>query len=135
MKICIICQNEVAGKKAAKVREDRIIKAIRKLKALFKIAAGNELYVCEEDLPKHLKRRKSFEKNILFFGILAVFVVMLLLFIIFMSGRFNLWVIISSLFIGVFILLFALIFKYAPGIENPVPVLIPGVSKVQNKKQ
>lgn len=139
MKVCIVCQKEVDGKKAVKVREDRIIKAIRRLKSIFRIAAGNDLYVCEEDLQKHLERRKSFEKSMLFFGILSVFVVMLLLFLVVMSGRFNLLVILSSFAIGAFILLFALVFKYAPGVENNVTSLVsakaePGQPKSRDLK-
>jgi hypothetical protein len=127
MKVCILCHKNVAGSRAVKVKEDRVIRVIRKIKQLLRVAAGNELYVCEEDISKQVERRRSFEKNMLFFGILATLVVLLFLASVVMSGTLNLWVIVSAFFMGAFILLFALVFKYVPAIENTTPVMVPGI--------
>jgi len=126
MRICIVCQEDVSGKRAVKVKEDRIIKAIRKIKQTFNIATNNELYVSEECIPKHKERRRTFERSMLFFGILAAIIVVLMLSSIVLSGKFDLGMIISAFLIGGFILLFALIFKYTPAVEGEVAVAVPG---------
>lgn len=125
MKVCVDCQKEVAGKRAVKVKEDRVIKTIRAIKRLFKISKENELYVCEEDIEKHIERRKSYEKTMLFFTVLAGIVVLLLLITIIVSGRIELWTIASSLMVGVLLLVFSLIFKYVPAMEGTEPVMLP----------
>jgi len=118
MKICIICQKDVEGKPAIPVKEDQIIGTIRAVKQFFHIAANNELYVCEDDVQVHLERRKSFERSLIFFGVLAAIVVLLLIGNMLLSGRFDIFAFISAFVIGAFILLFALVFKYAPAIEK-----------------
>lgn len=118
MKICIECEKDVAGKKAFKIKEDRIIRGIRALKKLTRTAQGNELYVCNDHLEKHMKKRKRFEKSILIFGILAGIVVVLLVGMLLLSKKFDVVLLIYSLLVGVFILAFAVIFRYAPAIEK-----------------
>ncbi len=135
MKICISCQKDVAGMRAVKVKEDRIIKLIRRIKQLFRIAAGNELYVCEDDISKHQERRKAFEKSMLFFGILAAIAVLLFLSSIVLSGNFSPFAILSAFLVGGFILMFALIFKYAPAMEGTSASLVPGSPRAQEKKE
>jgi F0F1-type ATP synthase assembly protein I len=126
MKICVECQEDVSGKRAVRIKEDRIIRLIRAAKQKLNIAANNELYVCEKDIDKHVKRRKEFEKNMLFFSILAGVIVLLMLGTMLLSGRFDPWLIVSSLLIGIFILLFAVVFKYAPAVEDIVAHPVPG---------
>jgi len=128
MKVCIICQEEVSGKRAVKVKEDRVIRVIRKIKQTLNMATNNELYVSEECIPKHKERRRAFERSMLFFGILAAVIVILMLSSIFMSGKFDLGLIVSAFLIGGFILLFALIFKYTPAVDGDVATPIPGSS-------
>jgi hypothetical protein len=107
----------MSSSKCYKVKEDLIIKTIRNFKQFFRIATNNELFVCEEDLEKHNKKRKDFEKSIVFFGVLSAAVVILLIGTILLSGRFDVFAIFSAFLIGGFILLFAVTFKYAPAIE------------------
>jgi len=137
MRICIVCQEDVSGRRAVKVKEDRIIKAIRKIKQTFNIATNNELYVSEECIPKHKERRRAFERSMLSFGILAAIIVVLMLSSIVLSGKFDLGMIISAFLIGGFILLFALIFKYTPAVEGEVAAAVPGtpVPRKEEKAQ
>ncbi|MFH1394057.1 MAG: hypothetical protein ABII71_03315 [Candidatus Micrarchaeota archaeon] len=135
MKICIVCQKDVAGTRAVRVKEDRIIGVIRKVKRTLGIAANNELYVSEDCIDKHKERRRAFEKSMLFFGILAVIVVLLMLSTIVMSGRFDIGIILSAFLIGGFILLFALIFKYTPALEGDVAQLVPGGAQEAKEKK
>jgi hypothetical protein len=128
MKVCIACQKEMGGVKAVPVKEDRIIKTIRAVKRAMGIAQMNELYVCETDLAEHMKRRKSFEKSLLFASVLAGLIVVVVLVALLLSGRFDLWAIISSLIIGGFILVLPL-FKYSPAVEAGTPAPIGPVMK------
>ncbi len=118
MRICIVCQKDVEGKSAVPVKDDAIIRSIRKVKSAFNIAQNNELYVCEDDIPVHDKRRKEFERSLVLFGVLAAVVVILLVLTIIMSGRFDIFAFISAILIGLFILLFAIVFKYAPALDK-----------------
>ena len=135
MKICIDCQKDVSGMRAVRIKEDRIIGFIRKVKTAMKIAKGNELYVCEDDLPKHLERRKSFEKTMVIFTVLAAIIVLLLLVTILLSGRIELWTVASAILIGVLLLLFSLVFKYVPAVENTEPVQVSGGLPAKKKRR
>jgi hypothetical protein len=134
MKVCVDCQKGVAGRKAVKVREDKTIRALRKIKRTLRIAKGNELYVCEDCLDKHLERRKSFEKTMLIFSAVAALIIVLLLVTILFSGRFEIWTVLSAIFIGVFLFLFSVIFKYVPAVESVTLQQIPGKRKKKGGK-
>jgi len=123
MKICISCQTAVEGKKAIPIKEDRIIRVIRTVKKVFGIAQMNELYVCENDLKEHKKRRNSFEKSMLFASVLAGIVVIMVLGALLLSGRFEPWPVLSAFVIGVFVLALPL-FKYAPALESDTPKMV-----------
>jgi len=121
MKVCIACQKDVEGKKAVPVKEDRIIRTIRTVKKAMGIAQMNELYVCEADIEEHLKRRRSFEKSLLFASVLAGLIIVVVLLALLLSGRFDLWALVSALIIGGFILVLPL-FKYSPALEEGTPL-------------
>jgi len=123
MKVCIVCQKDVEGKSAVAIKEDLIIRTIRAIKQFFHIATNNELYVCEDDIPVHEQKRKSFERSLLFFGVLGAVVVLLLIGNLFLSGNFDPLAILSAFIIGAFVLLFALVFKYAPALEKTQEVV------------
>jgi hypothetical protein len=128
MKVCIACQKDMEGKKAVPVKEDRIIKTIRAVKKAMGIAQMNELYVCEADIAEHLKRRRSFEKSLLFASVLAGLIIVVVIVALLLSGRFDLWAIISALIIGGFILVLPL-FKYSPAVEEGAPMHIGPVMR------
>jgi hypothetical protein len=117
-KKCIVCEKDMSGKKCHRVQEDHIIRTIRGFKQFFRIAANNELVVCEDDMDKHLEKRKSFEKSMIFIGVLSAAVVILLIGAILLSGRFDVFAILSAFLIGGFIVLFGILFKYAPALEE-----------------
>ena len=134
MKVCVDCQKEVVGKKAVKVKEDRTIRMLRKIKKFLKIAKGNQLYVCEDCMKDHLDKRKSFEKTMLIFSAIAALIIVILLFTIILSGRFEIWTAVSALLIGLFLFLFSVIFKYVPAVEGITPEQIPGKRKKKGGK-
>jgi Ca2+/Na+ antiporter len=74
--------------------------------------------VCEDDVPVHEKRRKEFERSLVLFGVLAAVVVILLVLTIIMSGHLDFFALLSAILIGLFILLFAIVFKYAPALDR-----------------
>jgi len=117
MKICVSCETNVEGKKAYKVKDDRIIRAVRSIKNALHMAKNNELYVCENCLPKHREKRKSFEKSVLFGTVIAVVILVVLLGMLLLSGRFDIWAIISTFIISGFVLALPL-FRYAPAVEG-----------------
>lgn len=124
MRVCIICHKEVGGKKAVKVREDNVIRGIRRIKKVLRIAKNNELYVCEDCLEEHTSRRRSFEKSMLFFGIIAALVILVFGGLLLISGRFDIGSFVSLLILGALLLSFSIIFKFVPAIESTKPVLV-----------
>ncbi len=116
MRVCIVCEGNVEGKKASKVREDKIIAAIRSVKKKLGIAKMNELYVCSECQDKHSSRRKEFEKLVLYATIFAGIILILLLGRMILLGSFDALAILFAFILGVFVLLLPL-FKYVPAVE------------------
>jgi hypothetical protein len=141
MKICIVCQKDMEGKPTAAVKDDAIIRAIRRVKQSLNMAQNNELCVCEADVPAHEKRRREFERSLVLFGVLAAVVVILLVATLVMSGRFDIVAFLSALLIGLFILLFAIVFKYAPALElgpgqgGGKPKLPPELEELEGKEK
>jgi energy-converting hydrogenase Eha subunit A len=132
MKVCVSCQMDVEGKKALPVREDRIIRTIRSVKRALNVAQNNELFVCQDCMPKHMERRKSFEKSMLFSSVFAALILVVLVAALLLSGRFDPWALISAVIVCGFILALP-IFRYAPAVEGqlqpkaaPPPVPAPG---------
>ncbi len=117
MKVCIYSGEDVKGKKAVKVKEDRIIRAIRAVKKLFKAAKNNELYVSEEHLEDHKARRKSFERMVLISAIIAAAVVVLFFLASILSGNFSVNSFISAIVVALLVLALPL-FKYVPALES-----------------
>ena len=130
-KICIICHQVVSQGKAARVKDDAVIQGIRGLKRLLRIAQNNELYVCEKDLPVHAEKRKKFEKELLIIGGVAIAVLFLLIGLPLLSGRFDISLFVSSIFISFLIVLFGILFKYAPAV-GAVADITPVIKRVES---
>jgi hypothetical protein len=117
MKVCISCQKDVGGRKAVRVKEDRVIRVIRAVKNALRVAQNNELYVCEEDIKAHQERRRGFERSMLLAGILAGVIVLLFIVTLLLSGKLDAWALVSSILLALVILAFPL-FRYAPALEG-----------------
>ncbi len=131
MKVCIECQKDVTGLRAVMVKEDQVIRIIRRIKRILKISKENELYVCAECLPKQLERRKAFERTVLVFTAIAALLLLLMLIAIIFSGRFEIWTVVSAVLIAVFLFLFAFIFRYVPAVESVTPQMIPAAVEIK----
>ncbi|MBI5046787.1 hypothetical protein HZC07_03580 [Candidatus Micrarchaeota archaeon] len=116
MKVCILCEKEVHGS-AHKIKEDRIIATVRKIKKMFKIAKMNELYVCQEDFEKHRKRREEFETSVLFSTVLGGLLGIILVVLLILSGNLDLWAFLSAILVGAFVIMLP-VFRYVPAIEK-----------------
>jgi hypothetical protein len=132
MKVCIVCEKDVEGKSAVPIKEDAIIRTIRGVKQFFRIAANNELYVCEDDIPKHMEKRRGFERSLIFFGVLAALVVILLAGSLVLSGHFDIVAFLFAIVLGLLILVFAVVFKYAPAIEQG-PAVVGGKPRLPDE--
>ena len=138
-KVCIMCHQELnsAATGAVRVKEDVVIRAIRSVKKVFRAAQNNELFVCQNDLEKHQEKRKRFEKEMLIISAIAVIIVILLSGLPALAGRFQLSVFMSSIFIAVLVILFAVVFRYAPAVEGTTGIAAKTttvVRRVKNKK-
>jgi hypothetical protein len=127
MKVCISCEADVSGKKAYPIKEDRVIRTLRKLKKALGIAKMNDLYVCESCLEKHKIHRQSFEKNRLLAIVCGSLIIIALLGMLILSGRLNPWAALSIIIIGAFVMLLPF-FTYTPAVQlppGPEPAPVP----------
>ncbi len=127
MRICIYTQKSVDGQLAIPVQDDRVIKTIRAVKKFFGIAQMNQLYVSVPHLEEHKKRRRGFEKSLLFASVFAGLIIVVVIFSLVLSGRFDLWAIASAFIISGFVLALPL-FKYSPAIEARDPIVVGNVA-------
>lgn len=130
MKVCVSCEKDVAGRKAVPIREDRIIRAIRAIKKTLNIAQMNELYVCADCMEEHKKKRKSFEKTMLFASILAALLALMVLLSPLLSGDLEPWGLFSGLVLALFVLTLPIYFKYAPAMESSAMAEIPSPAQL-----
>jgi hypothetical protein len=127
-KICVVCQKEVDG---APIKEDFIIKGLRKIKQVFKASTGNRLLVCHNCVQTATKKRQDFEKTLLtYLGLGGIILVIMLTFAI-LSGGSLVSLLQSILFLVFLIVLLAALslFNYFPSFEGYE------VAKKQKQKQ
>ncbi|MFH1785556.1 MAG: hypothetical protein ABH842_03940 [Candidatus Micrarchaeota archaeon] len=132
-KVCVICQTNVDGKEALPIKEDRIITTIRAVKRKFGVAQMNELYVCAKDLQNHSERRKSFEKSMMIATVLAGLILVVIILSIVLSGRLDLWPIISAFILAGAVIALP-IFKYTPAVFKE-PLVLKQVKKKRPVKK
>ena len=117
MKVCVSCQADVGSNRAVPVKWDRLLKGILALKQALRIAQNNELFVCEQCMQKHLERRRSFEKSMLFASVFAGLLLIVIIMAPLLSGSFEPFAVVSGLVVAAFILALPL-FKYAPALDG-----------------
>lgn len=82
--VCIHCTRENADVKPKLVMgypiaDDYVISAIRWLKRKTRTEQGNRLVVCEEHAEEHRKKRGNFERSLIIYGGIGIFLMMVLL--------------------------------------------------------
>ncbi|MEM4589799.1 MAG: hypothetical protein QXK21_00835 [Candidatus Micrarchaeia archaeon] len=118
-KVCIIGKEEVKGGNYNKVKEDVVISSIRNLKRFFKVAAENELVVCESHLEEAIKRRKEFESSIVKIVAVVAVIAIIAIILALLNNSLNFIPATISMIILLFILLiFVSLFRYFPAIEH-----------------
>lgn len=135
-KMCVSCQLDVEGKKAFPIQEDRVIRAIRAVKKAFRIAQMNKLFVCEACMPKHMERRRSFEKTMLFASVLAGIMLLIMIIAPIWNGRFEAFTLISGFIVAGFVVMLPVMFKYVPAVEGVSSSIKPpaaGTSKLPSQ--
>ena len=136
-KVCVVDAKELKqNEKCYEIKEDAIIRAIRKTKQLFNdfirifkkdfnIMKNYKLCVCKEHVVEYAEKRKKFERAMIlyasFAGLLIMFFSAMPLIV---GGTINISTIISSLVLGAIIILFGL-FGY---------VAKPNISEKELKK-
>lgn len=125
MKVCVSCEEDVAGKDAVAVKEDRVIRLIRSVKKTLRIAQMNELYVCSDCMVEHKKKRKSFEKTMLFASLLSALLALLVVIAPLLSGRIEIWGFFSGIILAAFVLTLPVYFKYTPAVEVSAMAAVP----------
>jgi hypothetical protein len=116
---CIICQKETVG---IPVKDDFVIRGIRRIKSALKIARGTKLIVCSEHLEEATKRRERFEKTLLTYGGIGAAIGILLIIASLIGGR-DLLSILSSLLLAVLLIVVFVILSlayYFPAMERKV---------------
>lgn len=117
-RICIVSKQEVPPGSGTPIREDAIIRAIRKIKERLGILQNNELVVSDEHLEEYKKKRSKFEKMAVIHVTVAAILIALLTFGPLLFGApFNVMSILFALILGIMIAGLALL-SYVPAIEN-----------------
>ncbi|MFA5050148.1 MAG: hypothetical protein WC501_04015 [Candidatus Micrarchaeia archaeon] len=120
--VCIISKKELDTaelKDAKKVKDDAVIKFIRKIKKKLNMETGNNLYVSKGCIEEHTKRRKSFEKGLLIAAILAVLIFFgLVILPIIFTQSINFGSIMLGILLAIIMVVFFGLIKYTPQIEK-----------------
>lgn len=106
-KVCIICGKEKDG---TPIKDDIVIRTIRKIKGALRLATNNTLVVCRECTDDYAKKRAKFEKTLVQYVVVAAILLVLILVLPLLSGKlFSLESLIFGILIGIFIIALSLI--------------------------
>jgi len=115
--VCIICNKEKSG---TPIKEDIVIRTIRRIKEALRISTGNKLVVCNEHIEEAKKRREKFEKSILTYGgigaVLGIILVILAIF-----SQKSIVAILQTIVLLIFLVLVMAalsLYQYFPAIEE-----------------
>ncbi|MFP3950180.1 MAG: hypothetical protein ACLFUZ_03775 [Candidatus Micrarchaeia archaeon] len=117
-RVCIISREEVPKGEGTPIKEDAIIRTIRKIKGKLGILQNNELVVSDEHLEEYRKKREKFEKMaVIHTAVAAILVVILTLGPLLLGAPINLVSIFFALVLGIMIVALSLL-SYIPGLEG-----------------
>ncbi|MCX8202415.1 MAG: hypothetical protein N3G74_01240 [Candidatus Micrarchaeota archaeon] len=120
-KICVIGKEEIKGSNYKPIRDDVVISSIRKIKRFFKVAAENELVVCDKHLEEAVKRRKEFESSIVKIVAVTAVIAVIAIILALLNNSLNFIPATISMVILLFILLlFVSLFRYFPSVDHNV---------------
>ncbi|MCP4646299.1 MAG: hypothetical protein GY852_01005 [bacterium] len=117
-RMCIVSRKEVPKGEGTPVKEDAIIRNIRKIKGKLGILQNNELVVSDEKLEEYAKKRSKFEKMaVIHTTIAAVLVLLLTIGPLLLGAQFNLISVFFALVLGAMIVALALL-GYVPALDT-----------------
>ena len=117
-RMCIVSRKVVPKGKGTPIKEDAIIRTIRKIKGKLGILQNNELVVSDEKMEEYKKKRAKFEKMaVIHTTIAAVFVIALVIGPLLMGAAFNIVSVFFALVLGVMIVALALL-GYIPALKT-----------------
>jgi hypothetical protein len=116
--ICIIGHEVI--ERGFKVKDEKVLNLMRTIKRKLRMKLkNNRLYVCEHHKEEYMKKRKSFERNVMMLSAMAAILFVVIFIVNVMSG--DIWNIIRSILLGLLIFLMVpifLFFVYVPAIEE-----------------
>ncbi|MBD3389419.1 hypothetical protein GF415_00495 [Candidatus Micrarchaeota archaeon] len=117
-RMCIISREEVPEGEGTPIKEDAIIRTIRRIKGKLGILQNNQLVVSDEHLEEYRKKREKFEKMaVIHTAVAAILVVILTLGPLLLGAPINLVSIFFALVLGIMIAALSLL-SYVPGLEG-----------------
>ncbi|MEM4272475.1 MAG: hypothetical protein QXH30_02700 [Candidatus Bilamarchaeaceae archaeon] len=115
-KVCIVCRKEIA--EGNPIRDDAIIRFIRKLKQKTGTIQNNVLMVCDADLEAYKKKRQNFEKMAVLHATAAVIAVAILFVApLILGAPFSIVNLFFALILGIMIAALAIL-SYTPALET-----------------
>jgi len=118
--ICLICKKE---KRGVPIKDDIIIKSIRKIKRGLHIEKGNQIVICNECAGEYLERRKSYEKSLTTSTIITIVLFVSFLFLSILAGNLTIISLIKTIGLTIFvgILLIGInLLRYVPATVRPI---------------
>lgn len=132
--VCIVCGKERVG---IPVKEDFVIRFIRRAKDALKIATGNKLVVCREHIEVAQKKREKFERGLLTYAgigaVLGVILVIVNLMTAFDAFRLIQSLVLLVLLVGVMAMLS--LYQYFPAIAAPKAAAVPKAAAGRARKK
>lgn len=115
--MCVITRKEVPEGKGTPIREDAVIRTIRKIKARLGILQNNVLVVSDEALEEYKKKRSNFEKMAVVYATIAAVIVVVLIFgPLLVGGQFNIVNVLFALIFGAMVMALSLL-SYVPALQ------------------
>ncbi len=136
--VCIVCKKEIEN--GNPIKEDAVIRFIKKMKQKTGTLQNNVLMVCDADLETYRKKRQNFEKMAVLHATAAVIVVAILFLAPLLLGApFSFVNLFFALVLGIMIAALAIL-SYTPGLETrewagAKPTLAGALSPQEGKKR
>ena len=118
MRVCITCQKEITT--GTPIKEDSVIRLLRKIKSSVGIAKNNELFVCDACKPKHVEKRKAYEKSLPLWVGISVFAFIGIAGLPILNGQLSIGAFLLGLSLGGLMFIFSVFFKYVPALTGDI---------------
>jgi len=116
-RVCIVDRKNKDG---IPIRDDFILKSIRRIKETLNVSTGNQLIVCKDHIEEAKKRRTKFEKSLMTSAGLGAVIGVILLLISLFSGRSLIGILQSVVLLAFLVVLMASLslYQYFPAMQE-----------------